>query len=64
MQNAREDKVQGPPVSLLEEDKDELRHQGLGRTWMATRPGASRDGVAVKAPDPLPYVLMAGTSLH
>ena len=36
----------------------------VGRTWPATRPGASRGGVTAKALDHLPYVRLAGTELH
>ena len=34
---------------------------GVGRTWMASHPGALRRGVPPTPPDHLPYMLLAGT---
>ena len=67
--NAQKDKVEGPPVILPEQDSHGgeppgAAPYGVGRTWPGSRPGASRGGVAAKAPDHLPYMQMAGTGLH
>ena len=61
-QYAQEDKVEGPPISLPEEDRAGGGSPWVGRTWMASCPGALRGGVAAKSPDHLPYMQMAGTS--
>ena len=69
MHNAHKERYEGEPVSLPEEDEDEGR-QGVwlnprfGRTCPASRPGAPREGVAVKAPDHLPYVRWRETDLQ
>ena len=69
MHNAHKERYKGPPVSLLEENKDEGRQGGrpnprFGRTCPASRPGALRGGVAAKSPDHLPHMYLAGTDLH
>ena len=63
-QNAPEDKDKDQRIYHIEEGQLVWLTGGVGRTWPATRPGASRGGVMAKAPDHLPYVHLAGTDLH
>ena len=62
--NAPRDLDMGPQIRLPEEDKDERRPGGVGRTWLASRAGALRCGVPPTPPDHLPYMLLAGTNLE
>ena len=66
--NAHKERYKGPPVSLLEENKDEGRQGGrpnprFGRTCPASHLGAFRGRVATKSPDHLPYVRWRETDL-
>ena len=66
-ENAPRDLDMGPQIRLPEEDKDEQRPGGVGRTprfgqvWPASRPDALRRGVPPTPPDHLSYMLFAGT---
>ena len=59
--NAPRDLDMGPQIRLPEEDKDERRPGGAGRTWPASCPGALRRGVPPTPPNQLPYMLLVGT---
>ena len=63
-QNALEDKDKIQQINHLAEDPAEGLPGGVGRTWPATRPGASREGVTAKAPDHLPYMHWQETDLQ
>ena len=62
-EDALVDKDEDPRVSQYAKDRIKRLIGGVGRTWPATRPGASRGGVAAKAPDHLPYVCWRETDL-
>src|SRR6185295_2461151 len=63
-QDAPEDKDKIPTINHPAKDQCKWLIGGVGRTWPATRPGASRGGVAAKAPDHLPYVRWQKTDLQ
>ena len=62
-QDALEDKDKIQRLNHLAEDQAEGLTGGVGRTWLGSRPGALRGGVATKAPDHLPYVHWRETNL-
>ena len=64
MQGALEDKDKIQRINHPAKDQHERLTGGVGRTWPATRPGASRGGVKAKAPDHLPYMRWRETDLQ
>ena len=64
MQDALEDKDKIQRINHPAKDQHERLTGGVGRTWPATHPSASRGGVMAKAPDHLPYVRWRETDLQ
>ena len=64
MQDALEDKDKIQRINHPAKDQHERLTGGVGRTWPAMRPGASRGGVTAKAPDHLPYMRWWETDLQ
>ena len=63
-QDALEDKDKIQRINHPAKDQHEWLTGGVGRTWPAMRPGASRGGVTAKAPDHLPYMRWRETDLQ